>query len=168
MGQVGIGSQGMLAPHTHLSIPDGGIIYKDGLPSRNFAHAWLNGNQVIPTGVLTKILYNAELFDISGDFTADGVASSFLVPATDYYEIFAQTCWQAVSLVRILHAIIVNGANVGGRYDDPRDDRRGNCVFTKQFLTIGDVIDIRVEQNSGGNETIDGLVDRTFVIIRRL
>lgn len=46
---------------------------------------WRNGNQDIPSGAPTKVLFNAENYDLGSNFDADGADSNFTVPSAGYY-----------------------------------------------------------------------------------
>lgn len=179
MPQRGIGSQFQLpnyiaqllldhnaAVHDALGIDHATLVNK--LPY--YARAYRNGAQAIPQNNITKILYNAETFDIGGNFDADGVDSDFLVPLAGYYSIKSAIQFNTMGDSKDILIYIYNN---GGTLTRNMHRVRGvfdECIqiSAERHFALNDVIDIRCQHNDANPRNISGDQNLTWVIIRFL
>ncbi len=179
MSQVGISGQYQLPNYIAQVLLDHNKTVHDvlGLDHAQLSNyvtcavrAYRTGNQTISTGTVTKILFNDEDFDIGGDFRGDGANSNFLVPTTDYYFILGQ--------IR-MDNLVANNDVFLTLHDDGglivRESQQGQgggvqalTLITVEYLTLNHLIDLRIEQDSGGDKILKEGRDKSFFIIRRI
>jgi hypothetical protein len=133
-----------------------------GFASSFSAH--MTGAQVIPSGVVTIVIFDAEGFDILGEYNvATGI---FTATAAGRYQLNSNVFWRILPAnFDFLFYIIINNAAAGINYVRTRS--AANRIDTSQTisevlnLAVGDTVDMRVWQNSGVNRTI-GVAATTY------
>lgn len=132
--------------------------------------AYRNIDQVIPTGAITKILYDAELFDEGADFDADGVDSNFIVPVPGKYLVYAEG--QIATLVdqNLLNIYIyVEGVNRGQSIVSAGVGASHAVNLLRILdLALGEAVDIRIMHDAGANRNLIGGVNRNYVNISKI
>lgn len=107
--------------------------------------------QSVNTGSVTVLVFDVEDYDGNNNFASN----AYTVPATGRYQIQAQTVVAMGVVLSTLFtiSIFVNAAEVR-RYLFGQESITANTLplSISDFinLTVGDVVDIRVTQNSGG------------------
>lgn len=167
MRQSGIQALGTLPVHDHSALVQGGQINNDDLFQAVGVYAYRNGVQAIGNAAVTKVLFETELYDIGGDFDADGVDSNFIVPSTGYYFITANILITDIADGKIYYTYVyVDGGEVASNY---RHSGLANSlsggVSTLRRLTAAQVVDIRVYHNHGVNRNIGGGSTNNYVSI---
>lgn len=129
----------------------------------------------IANDTITKVLYNAEAYDLGSDFDADGSDSKYTAPSNGYYFIFAHVLIDNAGTVSIpMRAFIYkNGASIAQSAikHDSGPIGAGNVgvfISTTEYLTTGKTIDIRVWQKSGVSRTIGAGITVNYVCIRKV
>jgi len=184
MPQIGIFPWTRPMPHDHSVIGQGGlvdptVIDHDAL--LNFteaAHlpflgcrAFLDvAGQVLTTALTTKVLFNAEDYDLGGDFDADGVDSDFIAPSDGYYLI--DTCITFLLMpdqVECHVRIYKNGNRIIDMVGTPA--HTGTFAIpsmTIEYLLENDVIDIRARHTAGIDKDVGHGRQVTYVNIFRV
>lgn len=161
MQQYGIQALQSLVVHDHSNTIQGGNVPNSSINAVSSTRFYRTANQAdIVTNVWTKILWDAEEWDIGGDFNANGVDSDFLVRfpgihlvyciagimgfnADDIHEF--QVYLDGAGLGRTL--ALAQGSVANGEYQP---------FSTFVNATVGQVIDIRVRHQFGANRDLDG------------
>jgi len=134
--------------------------------------AYRNANQIINTGVWTKVLFNAEDYDIGGKFDADGIDSNFKAPSTAKYILYSNITFGLMPDGKIIDMMI---------YDHTADHTiatfrtvaAGTQDHNVTGLTISELIlnhfyHIYVKHDAGVAKSILGDRNRAFISIHRL
>ena len=127
--------------------------------------------QVIPDGAITKILYNAENFDVGGNFDADGADSNFTVPAGEagFYHINALCGFiDLINDQSIKISIYVDGVIKASNSRFVRVGTQNIQVSALLDLAVGEVVDIRVTQNAGAGKNVSQSSSTNYVEIFKL
>ena len=161
MNQQGIQALGSMPVHDHSTQQLGGIIAQTCL-----ARAYINANQAIPTGAVTKILFNTEDWDVGNDFDADGVDSNFIAPSNAYYIIQSQIAMQNLDTWALY--IYVNGVSRVNTLMDMNVAQNTEFAQGFEYVTAGLAIDIRVEHGAGANRNAMAGRENSFVNIFRI
>ena len=133
--------------------------------------AYKNGAQVINNNVWTKILYDAEVFDVSGDFDADGADSNFIVPSDGYYLILARANFMNITLgFEVGLEIRVNGvarARDYREFDRLQTETGLECAVIES-LVAGQLITGYAFQNTGAAKSLFGTVSQNYICISKI
>lgn len=135
-----------------------------------FVKAYRNTTQSITNSPTpTKVLWNAEQWDLGGDFDADGVDSELTAPTTGKYSVLALvTIANMQQLTRFYLYIYVEGGPVAEVRTRQTQGTTGSLTLiiqTDLLLTIGDKVDIRVSQTDSGSRDLIALSLYNFVCI---
>lgn len=133
--------------------------------------AYLSAQQNIVDVTTTKILYNAEDWDVGGDFDADGADSDFTAPATDFYNVYAQTefATMGVNPSATMYIYKEGAVEIQEEAHSFKTPGIGTVsVHGTIQLDLGEVCDIRIWQDSGSGEYIVGDRLRSFVCIAKV
>ena len=133
------------------------------------ARAYLNADQDnLINGAATKILLDAESYDISGEFASN----KFTVATTGYYLIVGQVAYNAVVINKLYQAMIyVDGAGIASAYGNSSaatTDLMVN-VITIAYLTATQYIEL-YGLSGAGADTVDvsGGAALTYLCVHRL
>ena len=129
--------------------------------------AYLNGNQAIPNATDTKVLFDAENYDVGNNFDADGVDSNFLVPSNGKYLIMAQIKLSG-GMSGLGQIMIYIDASKQAEAYDWAEGTEIIKVFTIEDLSAGDSITIKAKQTSGGAIVIEAGREDTFICIQKI
>ena len=156
--QQGVMSAYQLMPHTHKGIGQGGIIRNDFLYQGCGCFAYRTVAQAIVTNTVTKVLFDAERYDIGADFDADGVDSNFSAPEDGYYYIDAHITFEALADGKIVEVnLVLGGATlVYSRLNSGLISDLTVCASVLRFLTAGQLITVQVWHDHGANRNILG------------
>ena len=147
------------------------VTWTDHLYQSCSCRAFVNGVQVINTGVWTKVLFDAKDYDIGNDFDADGVDSNFIVPDNGYYYIFAQGMFNGLADGKFLEMHVLDNALVVVESCPPPCGALGGAsdVIASTFrLIAGHAISIEIYHNHGADRTIEAGSERTFICIHKI
>ena len=188
MTQAGVFPWSKPMPHTHQNIGQGGTVRHDHLttilPADHHAlpdlgnivnpcvcYASRNAAQVIPFNTNTKILFDAELFDVGANFRADGVNSDFTAPSDGYYLISSHGAFMNLPAgADQTLDIRVNGGVVAKSQFEVNVQSTEvymECV-TIQALTAGQVITSFVRHTGGADKSLFGGVTQTYIVVVKL
>jgi len=181
MPQVGISGQfqlpnyiaQVLLDHTKAVHDALGIDYEalSNLGLKCAVSAWRNGNQNIPASTWTKILWNAEEFDVGGDFRADGANSDFTAPGDDHYLIIPGVNFNVTGANKTgqcaiyLEGVIIKCAQQKAASAAPPDLLN---PIAMPYMTAGEVITIHVWHNDVAAKDVIGAQTETFLYIARI
>jgi len=181
MGQVGISGQyqlpnyisQVLLDHTKAVHDALGIDYEtlSNLGLKCGVSAWRNGVQSIPQNTWTKILWNAEEFDIGGDFRADGANSDFTAPTNGYYLVIPGVSISVASADKYSRcAVYKEGANIKMSEQITTGTVPPDLLnpIAMPYLTIGQVITIYVHHTDVAPVNIVGTQTQTWLYIARI
>lgn len=137
------------------------------------AKGTLTANQLdIPNTTYTKVLFDAEDYDLGGDFRADGVNSDFTCPVTGYYLIHGMINWVNIVADKIYRAnIAINNIIISsGLIQSSVNDNVSSYITDILHLNINDVVDLRGYHNAGvGTVDIDAsFAGYTYLLIHLL
>jgi len=170
MSQVGIQAMGRLPVHDHLTVNSGGLISEGSLKLEIGCKAYLSAVQNIPHDTLTKVLFNAEEYDIGGDFSADGVNSEFIVPVPRYYLLYLQVAAKSLGIDKEFNLFFYkDGAELVASFGQTAfATNKSKILLTADYLNASEVIDARIVQKSGGAIEIWDLAIRTYICIHAI
>lgn len=124
--------------------------------SASIANAYLNGAQSIPTGVITKVLLDTELFDINNNF--DTTTHRFTATIAGYYQVNAEL--QYISPVQSGKAFFIlvykNGADIieNETQSGSSADGIGIAVSSVVYLAVGDYLELYTVHNCSGGQSL--------------
>ena len=126
-------------------------------------------NQVIPTGLETKIQFNGETYDTQNEFDIT-TNHRFTAKKGGYYQCNVVVRWEDPTAGgRLFLMLNKNGANnitnygqnaITGKYSG-----RMSCIV---YLSVNDYIEVGVYQETGGNEDIGTSASSTILTIHKL
>jgi len=156
--QQGVMSAYQLMPHTHKGIGQGGIIRNDDLYQSCGLRAYRNAAQLIPQVAITQILFEAEMYDIGGDFNADGVNSEFTTPDNGFYYIQStQNIILTAAPLPVYLYIYKDGAfEVFAHHTCSVVGTFAVSIAALLELIAGEVIDIRIWHGSAAGRNLVG------------
>lgn len=168
--QQGVMSAYQLMPHTHAGIGQGGIIRNDDLFQGCGLRVYRNVPQGINDVVITKILFETEMYDIGNDFDADGVDSEFLTPRPGFYYIQSfQTINFTNADKQVFLYIYKDGVALIESFQQNCIAGNFSCsIGALVELAIGEVIDIRIWHNSGIIQNIIGGATTNYLSIFKI
>ena len=128
--------------------------------------AYLNHNQVVGSGPWTQVLLDAETFDLGADFDI-GAGHDFTAPQTGYYYAHGSLQYDAggAAGAEAYAGIFVNGVVIASFANEFSGVQRGTGTGKLLYLVAGDSVELWTSQNSGGNATVAGRQNTTFLSI---
>lgn len=179
MTQIGIFPWSRPMPHDHSAIGQGGPVPIGSITGHSKAlhdalalalgsltfdqgcKAYRNGAQVIGTGAWTKVAFNAEDFDVGGNFAAN----DFVAPSDGYYLLFAAAAFMNLT-AGAEHGLEIRiaGTAAGKDYREIGvfQTECGLFVATIKYMTATQAANAYVYQNSGGDKSLFGTISQTF------
>ena len=132
---------------------------------------WRNGVQNIAQNTWTKILWNAEEFDIGGDFRADGANGDFTAPADGHYLTMPGVAMNLAGVNKYcrcaiyLEGVMIKMAEQMARGTVPPDLLN---PIAMPYLTAGEVIEIYVHHTDAAPINLIGAQTQTWLYIARI
>lgn len=120
--------------------------------------------QNVPNATQTKILYNAEDFDILNNF----INARFTATVQGYYEVTASVSFMS-SFIQIAYIYILkNGSTWLSQHNSKPNTTPNSIMLTDLvFLNVGDYIEMWVAQMSGSTQQFNIGLD-TYLTIRKI
>lgn len=122
-------------------------------------HIERDAGQIIPNNIYTKIAFSSELTDDSNTYNT--TTNEWTIPASGFYHLYATITFVTVLPIDTLVNIALFKNGVFTKFNRHRSS--SSSVFYDNYdfstdikLNSGDVIDIRVYQNSGVSSTLQG------------
>ena len=138
-----------------LKIKDGVAVYGDNAPNITpKAKAYPTNNQTIATGTWTKVVLNAEIYDVGNDFDST-TNYRFTAPVSGYYLVIGQLIWNSMGNNSFYLSIWRNGSSADRIVTDSIKPAVG-VVHTQRivdivYLTANQYIELYCYQDSGSN-----------------
>jgi len=185
--QVGIFPWSRPMPHTHQNVGQGGTVnhahlvnvlsaQHHALPALSElvfdlgCRAYRNAIQNIPNLAITKILFNAEDYDLGADFDADGADSNYIAPSDGKYIIYSSHTYQGLpDQCEYEIFIYKNGASIARRVLTASGAwEAGIDILTVEQLSATNIIDIRAKHAGGAGKNLTAGRDHTYVAIFKI
>lgn len=146
----------------------------DGSPLLNIDHTLIRAyrdtpNQIIPTGSITKIQFNAKQYDILSEFDAISLYR-FTPLRSGYYFISLQLRW-ATPVISKEYYLYVYKNTAQWSFNYYYTPTAGTFIMLYcdlVYLAVGDYMEFAVYHNAGIDQEIYAGPERTFVGIHRL
>lgn len=124
------------------------------------AQLYRTTSQSTTTGVFAALQWDAENIDTDGGHSTSTNNSRYTAQTSGWYEVTASVLWAADSTAGFrLTNVDVNNSGFPQIYDMSTPMSDNSCVLNpcgKVFLNVGDYVEVKVYQTSGGNRLIAG------------
>jgi hypothetical protein len=127
---------------------------------------YLNANQSIPNGELTKVGLNTKNFDIGSNF--DTTNKRFVAPVSGYYQVNTSIEYDGVVDTNYYTLIYVNGADAGSAKASSASSSNPDPTITLSrlvFATAGQYIELYAYNEGDGAVNAKGTNIRTYMTI---
>ncbi len=135
-------------------------------PRQSYVRLEKTSDQTIATSTDTVVQWQQAGEDILGE--ADLVNNRVTVKTAGVYLIMAHNRWTTGNY-RTIQEIRVNAKTQA--YNDIHQANANPLVhisYAVRALTVGQYVDVRVQQTSGSNKTLRGLVNNTFFVVTKI
>lgn len=142
----------------------------ENLINNTKARAYLSAHQEnLVSGAITKVLLNAEDYDIGSDF--DIVNNKFVAPINGFYQICAVINWRDQDMVankRYMGFVYKNGAILlkNSTHLSETNKSLSNCFSDMVYLLANDYIELYAHHETGANTAdVEGVITGTSLTV---